>query len=296
MSVDKKFLINRQGKDVVLYQGLLDLATDMGLQSIETKIVQIPTEDNYKVAIVIAKVTMKEGKTFTGIGDAAPNNVTPMMLTCLIRMAETRAKARAMRDATNCGVTAFEELGNDEPEPPAQRQRNNLRVETHRSSNTYDADEYGQRPPNVDPDGVIHEGVPSRPALSVMQKAVTDFRAAAAAINPAFGHPSFANKDLRRMVKHIMEDGREETELSKDPSAWAEATDSLRAFRILCPGWDAETTLKAIQFKYQHKLPMVEFTAGMWESPLPPPAAGQSNSGRIDAATMFAAPETSNVG
>jgi hypothetical protein len=52
-------------------------------------------------------------RVFTGIGDAAPNNVTPAMQTCLVRMAETRAKARALRDAVNIGVAAFEELDNE---------------------------------------------------------------------------------------------------------------------------------------------------------------------------------------
>ena len=57
----------------------------------------------------------KEGKeyTFTGIGDAAPNNVAPAMQTCLIRMAETRAKARALRDGVNVGTAALEELGDE---------------------------------------------------------------------------------------------------------------------------------------------------------------------------------------
>lgn len=115
--VKKEFIIERQGKSFVLYAGLLDLAHQNGLKSIRTELVQVPSEDNYRVAICVATVVLeKEGveRTFTGIGDAAPNNVAPMMLTCLIRMAETRAKARALRDSVNVGVTAFEELGDEE--------------------------------------------------------------------------------------------------------------------------------------------------------------------------------------
>jgi hypothetical protein len=60
-------------------------------------------------------VLEKDGveRTFTGIGDAAPGNVTPAMQNCLLRMAETRAKARALRDAVNVGSAAFEELGEE---------------------------------------------------------------------------------------------------------------------------------------------------------------------------------------
>lgn len=110
----KDFMVERQGKTFCLYAGLLDLAHQTGLLSIKTSLVQIPSEANNRTAICTAVVTMiKDGveKEFTGIGDAAPNNVAPAMQNCLIRMAETRAKARALRDAVNIGVAAFEELG-----------------------------------------------------------------------------------------------------------------------------------------------------------------------------------------
>ncbi len=112
----KEFMVERQGKTFCLYAGLLDLAHQNGLQSISTTLIQIPHESNNRTAICLATVKIsKDGvdKEFTGIGDAAENNVAPAMKTCLIRMAETRAKARALRDAVNIGIAAFEELGEE---------------------------------------------------------------------------------------------------------------------------------------------------------------------------------------
>lgn len=113
----KEFLIERGGKTFALYAGLLDLAHETGLQSIRTALVQVPDEGNGFVAICTATVEMAQDsgcKTFTGIGDAATNNVARAMQTALIRMSETRAKARALRDAVNIGAAAFEELGPEE--------------------------------------------------------------------------------------------------------------------------------------------------------------------------------------
>ncbi len=110
----KEFIVERQGRSFVLYAGLLDIAHQQGLKSIRTELLQIPAPENENIAISMATVTLeKEGReqTFTGIGDASPRNVSPAMMSCLIRMAETRAKARALRDAVNVGVAAFEELG-----------------------------------------------------------------------------------------------------------------------------------------------------------------------------------------
>ncbi len=109
-----EFFIERQGKRFVLYAGLLEEAHSRGLHKIETDLLQIPTPENNEVAIVGARVTMEmDGalRTFSGIGDASKENVGKNIQAHLIRMAETRAKARALRDAVNIGVSAYEEIG-----------------------------------------------------------------------------------------------------------------------------------------------------------------------------------------
>jgi len=109
----EEYMIERQGKRFVLYAGLLEEAHSRGLRSIETELLQVPAKENGEVAIVKAVIRTEEGK-FGGIGDASAQNVNRTIAPHLIRMAETRAKARALRDAINVGVTAFEELGGEE--------------------------------------------------------------------------------------------------------------------------------------------------------------------------------------
>jgi len=123
--VRDEFMITRQGKQYVLYQGLLDEAHARGLRGIDTELVQVPTTENGNVALVKAVVEMEaadgsEGsRTFSGIGDASPENVGRNIVPHIIRMAETRAKARALRDAVNVGATALEELSDGDEAPPA---------------------------------------------------------------------------------------------------------------------------------------------------------------------------------
>lgn len=116
-----EFIIQRHGKDFVLYAGLLDEAHSRGLTSIETELLQVPTNGS-DAAIVKATVTMGNEGRFDGIGDASPANVGNNIVPHIIRMAETRAKARALRDAINVGVTAFEELGGENEEGPRRGQ------------------------------------------------------------------------------------------------------------------------------------------------------------------------------
>ena len=82
-----------------------------GLKGIVAELLQGPDGSNGNVAIEKATADMGDGRTFSGIGDAHPRNVGRNIVPHLTRMAETRAKARALRDAINVGATSVEELG-----------------------------------------------------------------------------------------------------------------------------------------------------------------------------------------
>ena len=111
----RAFLVERNGRTLALYAGLLDEAHQQGLKSIRTQLVQAPAAENGNVAICHAEVQTERG-SFSGIGDASADNVPRAMVPHLIRMAETRAKARALRDSINVGAVAVEETA-DEDEP-----------------------------------------------------------------------------------------------------------------------------------------------------------------------------------
>lgn len=115
-----EWVVERQGKQAVLYAGLLHLAHLDGLKNIAVTLVQIPSELNGMTAIAHATVETGKGE-FSEIGDASPTNVTRMIVPHIIRMAATRAKARALRDAVDIGMVAAEELGDEESPAPARR-------------------------------------------------------------------------------------------------------------------------------------------------------------------------------
>lgn len=127
--IDEKFIVNLQGKDFVTYEGLLDLAHQKGIKGMVTELIQIPSKDNNNTCIVHARAITENGE-FHGIGDANPSNVNSFISKHLIRMAETRAKARALRDLTNVGMTAVEELGDDEEDKPMNRSNDNKKAST----------------------------------------------------------------------------------------------------------------------------------------------------------------------
>lgn len=59
-----------------------------------------------------AVIKLENGQTFRGHGEACKHNVTRITRNACPRMAETRAKARAMRDATNIGIACVVEIDN----------------------------------------------------------------------------------------------------------------------------------------------------------------------------------------
>ena len=116
MSIDKKFIVNLKGNDFVTYEGLLNEAHEKGLIGISTELIELPSKDNNNRCIMKAIAKTDKGQ-FEGYGDADTTNVNSMIAKHLIRMAETRAKARALRDLTNIGMTALEELGGEDETP-----------------------------------------------------------------------------------------------------------------------------------------------------------------------------------
>jgi len=108
--LDERWIMKIEGKEFVKYPGLLDLGHQKGISSIEVDIVQMPTKENGNFAVCRATVMSKIGETFIDIGDANPNNCSSKVVRHLLRLASTRAIARALRSYTNVGMTALEEL------------------------------------------------------------------------------------------------------------------------------------------------------------------------------------------
>lgn len=138
-------VIDLRGRQYVTWEGVLDKAHSVGLKSIDTELLQIPNTINDNTAIVKAKVEMEDGRTFTGIGDASPQNVSKNIIPHIIRMAETRAKRRALGDATNIGAIGVEDL-HDEPRGASRTAEHNQLLDEIEA-------ELGDLPKGVEIDG-----------------------------------------------------------------------------------------------------------------------------------------------
>lgn len=116
----KKYVMNLQNKDFMTYNGLIALAKEKGMKSLNVHIVQYPNASNYDTAIAQATVVgyeVVDGEKmeveFTEIGDANASNCNKGVARHYIRMAATRAKGRALRDFLGIDMVMSEELCDD---------------------------------------------------------------------------------------------------------------------------------------------------------------------------------------
>jgi hypothetical protein len=99
-------ILQIQGCPFVKFEGLLSLAHQRGLTALETTVLSVTLD----MAVCQATARFRDGRLFTDIGDAAPDNVAKQLRPHFVRMAATRASARALRRALNIAAWSVEEL------------------------------------------------------------------------------------------------------------------------------------------------------------------------------------------
>ena len=113
-TIPPKYLVIINNKPFVKYAGLLQMAHARGL--VELTAHWTFNSDTLSLAMAIA--IFEDGNRFEESGDSAPENVAGPIRASWRRMALTRAKARALRDALNIAECSVEELADAEPEEP----------------------------------------------------------------------------------------------------------------------------------------------------------------------------------
>lgn len=105
----EKYIEVIEGRDFIRYDGLIELAHDK-IASIDVDLIALPTPENDYTAIVKATITDTQGHKWSAIGDASNTTCAPGLAPHKIRIAETRAKGRALRDMLNVGMPMYEEI------------------------------------------------------------------------------------------------------------------------------------------------------------------------------------------
>jgi len=112
--INEEHIITIDGKPFVKYAGLLEAAHRAGLKDLQVKLIQSPSRDNGYTAVCEATAIIKtrsREKVYVEIGDANPISIGDARLNPhAIRIAATRAKARALRDALRISICSVEEL------------------------------------------------------------------------------------------------------------------------------------------------------------------------------------------
>jgi hypothetical protein len=104
-------LKNAPSKEFILAEGLLYLAHLQNIKRCDVQVIQAPTPDA-PYAIVRCEVETDLG-VFADFGEVGPGNRNPVAKEYPLSMASTRARNRALRIATGCPLTSYEEMGMD---------------------------------------------------------------------------------------------------------------------------------------------------------------------------------------
>ena len=106
VGLDPRHLTYLHGKPFVRFAGLLALAHERGLVSLKARFISVTAD----LALAEAEAIFASGLTVCEGADSTPQSVPAHIKPHFPRMALTRAKARALRDALNVSLVALEEL------------------------------------------------------------------------------------------------------------------------------------------------------------------------------------------
>jgi hypothetical protein len=106
VGIPPQFITRIHGKEFVQYAGLLAMAHERGLVNLSAHFISVEPG----LAVAEATAEFQDGRIFMECSDATPDNVHPKVKSHFARMALTRAKARALRDALNISMCAVEEI------------------------------------------------------------------------------------------------------------------------------------------------------------------------------------------
>lgn len=109
-TIRREYIVTIQDKPFVKFAGLLALAHERGLIALTAEW----TFNDADLSLAHAVATFQDGRRFEESGDASPSNTSKRISPHFRRVALTRAKARALRDALGIDMVAVEELADSE--------------------------------------------------------------------------------------------------------------------------------------------------------------------------------------
>lgn len=136
----KQYVTTIKGKEAILSDGLKKIAHIKGIKSLKSNIIQFPNAENNNLCIVETEligydynpITDKvEEVVYKAIGDASPSNCSSMVAAAFVRMAETRSVSRVLKNYTNIGIVAVDEL----MDTPDCKQQNNNTINYNTNNN-----------------------------------------------------------------------------------------------------------------------------------------------------------------